>query len=115
MTNEEQEQLDQAIAQMQVAAFNFSGRFIVDGPVRRSYIAQVQATAREYNALVAAGKMSPLEAAKEAQLLRNEILMQHRAISTEFGRAVAEKIKPEGTYEEIAAKAENIIREYVEN
>ena len=28
---------------------------------------------------------------------------------------VLEKFSPEGTYEEIAAKAENIIREYVEN
>ncbi len=88
--------LDGALSQLESTAMNFAHRFISDGKVRMSYINQTRKLAQEYRTRVISDAISPKEAAKQVQTLRNEILEAQRLRTSDLGRAKAIKLKRSG-------------------
>lgn len=86
-------ELETALSQLESAAINFSHRFINDGKVRASYIRQTKELAGEYRARVVSGALSPEDAAKQVQMIRNEILEAQRLRTSDIGRAKAVNLK----------------------
>lgn len=88
--------LETAIAQLKVETTAFAWRFIADSKARLSYIAQSEAAAAHYRRQVGSGVLSPRQAAQEVNLLRNEIMTAIRRITSDTGRAWAERKKSRG-------------------
>lgn len=88
--------LEGALSQMESAATNFAYRFINDGNVRMNYINQTRKLAQEYRERVAAGTITAEDAAKQVQVLRNDILEAQRLRTSDLGRAKAVNIKNTG-------------------
>lgn len=88
--------LEGALSQMESVALNFAQRFINDGNVRSSYIAQTRRLAQEYRAKVDSGMISTGVAAREVQEIRNKILEAQRLKTSDIGRARAIGLKKTG-------------------
>ncbi len=103
--NYDNNNLETSLSQMEVAALNFAHRFITDGRVRLSYIAQVHNLSQEYRQRVMSGRVTAEEAAGQVQTIRNEILEAQRIRSSDIGRAKAINLKRDGlTLNELANK-----------
>jgi hypothetical protein len=84
---------------------NFGGRFIQDGAVRQGYMRQTAELANAMREEVRSGRLTPAQAAEEANKIRNAILDASRIKSSDIGRAVAEAEKWTGkTLRELEAK-----------
>ncbi|BBA32788.1 uncharacterized protein sS8_0823 [Methylocaldum marinum] len=88
--------LEGALSEMESVAMNFAHRFISDGKVRMNYINQTRKLAQEYRTRVTSGAISPEEAAKQVQVIRNQILEAQRLRTSDIGRAIAIKLKNTG-------------------
>ncbi|TYK66128.1 hypothetical protein CWS31_007635 [Colwellia echini] len=88
--------LEGSLSQMESAAMNFAHRFINDGKVRMSYINQTKKVASEYRARVTSGAISAEEAAKQVQVIRNQILEAQRLRTSDLGKAKAINLKKTG-------------------
>lgn len=88
--------LEGTLSQMESAALNFAHRFINDSKVRSSYIYQTRKLAQEYRTRVNSGTISPEEAAKQVQAIRNQILEAQRLRTSDIGKAIAVKLKKTG-------------------
>lgn len=98
-------ELEAALSQLESAAVNFSQRFISDGRIRTSYIRQTKELTHAYRSKVASGALSAEEAAKQVQMIRNEILEAQRLRTSDIGRAMAVNLKNSGpTLTELAEK-----------
>jgi hypothetical protein len=89
-------QVQQAVDQFQAEALQFSFRFINDAKVRAQYKQMIEATSREIIADYQRGSVTPAEAARRANMLRNEILKLARTKTSDVGLAIAKDIKAEG-------------------
>ena len=88
--------LEGSLSQMESAAINFALRYINDGKVRMSYINQTRKLAQEYRAKVSSGAITPEEAAKQVQGIRDQILEAQRLRTSDIGKAKAIKLKKRG-------------------
>lgn len=94
--NDRHDELNRALADLQVESTNFGLRFIRDARVRFDYMQQTKKLANEFSARVAKGEIAPREAAEQVNLLRNEIMEAQRMKSSDIGRALAVKLKTSG-------------------
>lgn len=94
--NNEHNDLNRALANLQVESTNFGLRFIKDARVRFDYMHQTKRLATEFSTRVAKGEITPREAAEQVNLLRNEIMEAQRMKSSDIGRALAVKLKTNG-------------------
>lgn len=85
-----------ALQALEITALNFAYRFIKDSGVRQNYIRHTRAMSQELKASVQAGAKSPLEAAKIATEMRNEIMDMARTRTSDIGLAKAKGLKPKG-------------------
>lgn len=88
--------LEGSLSQMESAAMNFAHRFINDGKVRMSYVNQTKKVAIEYRARVTSGAISAEDAAKQVQVIRNQILEAQRLRTSDLGKAKAVSLKKTG-------------------
>lgn len=88
--------LESALGALKSEAANFGARFIRDAAVRRGYIQETERMAAAIMAEVRAGRLSPAQAAQDANALRNSILDAARLNSSDIGRAQAEALKRTG-------------------
>lgn len=88
--------LEAALSQMESTAMNFAYRFINDGKVRMRYINQTRELADEFRTRATSGAISPEEAAKQVQAVRNQILEAQRLRTSDIGKAIAINLKKTG-------------------
>lgn len=103
---------NEAVNQFEIQAVNFGYRFIKDSNVRRIYMERTKEYADSLKQMLAAREITPREAAKMANEMRNEIMEWARAKSSDIGRAKARALKAKGLdldalLEKYAAKAYN--------
>ncbi len=98
-------------------ATNFGARFIQDDQVRSGYVAEAKEMAQEVLAKAEAGVLTPEQAYKEAQALRNGIMDAARIKSSDIGSAVAYAEKAAGkSIPELEAKyAQQIFKRAFDN
>lgn len=102
---QDQYELERALTLMESSAFNFAYRFIQDSKVRESYIKQTQNLTKEYRHRVNSGQIAAVDAAKQVQSLRNEILEAQRLRSSDIGKSKAVSLKQTGlTFDELTNK-----------
>lgn len=85
-----------AIKALQAEAASFGSRFINDAKVRADYTKNTSNAATELIGLVKARKITPHEGAQTANAMRNQIMELARARSSDFGKALARDLKPDG-------------------
>ncbi|MGA2253264.1 MAG: hypothetical protein ABSG53_01270 [Thermoguttaceae bacterium] len=85
-----------ALDQFEAAASTFASRFIPDNALRLKYAESVKNMSASILDEFYQGKISAKDGAELANRLRNEIIDQTRDLSSDVGRAWAEKIKAEG-------------------
>ena len=84
---------------------NAGTHLAIDSNVRSLYVAKIQEMTAGLRAKVATGRMTWLEAAMEAQKLRNTIMDLLRNKSTPVGKSLAQTIKSQGkTFNELVAR-----------
>ncbi|MDE8602608.1 hypothetical protein M3I01_006665 [Marinomonas sp. RSW2] len=88
--------LEGSLSQMESAAMNFAHRFINDGKVRMNYINQTKKVADEYRTRINSGAISAEDAAKQVQVIRNQILEAQRLRTSDLGKAKAVSLKKTG-------------------
>ncbi len=89
-------ELEVALTTLNSEAVSFGARFIRDGKVRAGYIEEVRRYSQQILAEVHAGRLSPSDAARQANEVRNEIMEAARLKSSDIGRAKAEALKKVG-------------------
>ncbi|MEM9825986.1 MAG: hypothetical protein AAF958_05330 [Planctomycetota bacterium] len=85
-----------ALHQAEVQALNFGYRWINDAAVRQQYLQSVQTMSKELRGALQSGVMTPYEAAKMANEMRNEIMEAARKRTSDIGRAKASSMKAKG-------------------
>lgn len=90
------EELNRSLDDLKATTFNFAIRFINDEPARIKYNKFTQQMCKEILNEVESGKISPLQGAEKAQTARNIIMDQIRKITSDIGKADAEKMKLKG-------------------
>lgn len=88
--------LETALASFKAQASIFGVRHIHDGAGRLDYIRQTEFVAKTLIEEVQSGRLSPLEAAEEANKIRNFIMETARVSSSDIGRAQAQALKATG-------------------
>lgn len=88
--------LETSLANLKIQATNFGKRYITDDAVRSKYIRQTESVAKTLLEEVQSGHLSPLEAAEEANKIRNAIMEAARIGSSDIGRAQAQALKAIG-------------------
>ncbi len=81
---------------LESAAAKFSLDVIGDAAVRARYVDGIRRVSRMVQEEVDAGRMSAADGAKYCNMLRNQILVETRKVTSAVGRAYAEKKKPVG-------------------
>jgi len=105
MKHKEYDLLYKSLDDLKATAANFAIRFINDEPARIKYNKYVQQMCNEIISEVESGKISPLQGAEKAQTARNLIMEQIRKITSDIGRAEAERMKLKGkTLEQLENK-----------
>lgn len=89
--------LETSLAILKSQAVNFGERFIKNGAVRSNYMRQVEFVAKTLLEEVQSGRLSLMEAAEEANKIRNAIMEAARISSSDIGRAEAQALKATGT------------------
>jgi hypothetical protein len=89
-------ELELAVTTLNSEAVNFGSRFIRDGKVRAGYVEEVRRYSQQILAEVHSGRLSPGDAARQANEVRNEIMEAARLKSSDIGRAKAQALKQVG-------------------
>jgi hypothetical protein len=101
-------EFETAIRALQAETVSFGGRFINDANVRADYAKNANKAIQELIDLVKSRKITPHEGAQTANAMRNQIMELARANTSDFGKALARDMKPNGigleTLEETYAK-----------
>ncbi len=92
----EDDHLRRALQDLEAEGVNFGYRFVKDAQVRRDYIASIRKMSQETMTAYRSGAITAEEGARTAQAMRNTIMDAQRAISSDLGRAIAEKSKSRG-------------------
>jgi len=92
----ERKLLDSEIRTLRAEIYSAGTHLGWDSAVRALYAKEISAMAQELAKQMDSGALTPIEAAKQAQESRNNILKILRRGSTPVGRAIAENIKREG-------------------
>lgn len=87
---------EEALRQFEVQAVNFAYRFANDSRTRSEYMRMTKEMSDGVRRSYMAGELTPKEAARAAQQMRNEILEFSRRNSSDVGRAVAKTKKAQG-------------------
>ena len=104
-TRHHSRELEDALTALDGTVLPLSLRGVQEASVRRQYAAAIKAAVAEIRGEVASGALTPEQGAVRAGQVRNIILAQSRARSSELGRAWAEAIKQEGkTFPELVEK-----------
>jgi len=93
---EAENDVKEALRQLEIAALNFAYRLLKDDTVRKEYIAKTSAFSEEMLAAYRAGNISAGQAAEAANQMRNEIMEAARGKSSDIGRAKAVALKSKG-------------------
>jgi len=94
--NQTNPELELAICMFEAEAANFARVLIQDSNARFYYIRETQAMSARIRADYLAGRVTPLEGARQARHLRNVIMEAARLKSSSIGKAIAEKKKSKG-------------------
>ncbi len=106
MTKPNNPELEEALRQTEVAALNFAYRFINISSIRSQYIQLTQEFSQSLRAAHANGEMSAKAAAEAAHGMRNQIMEQQRAKSSDLAKAMAKQLKAKGvSFDAILEKA----------
>jgi hypothetical protein len=92
----EDDHLRRVLQDVETEAVNFGYRFVKDAQVRRDYISSIRKMSMETMTAYRSGAITAEEGARTAQAMRNTIMDAQRAISSDLGRAIAEKGKLRG-------------------
>jgi hypothetical protein len=96
---------ESTIQALEAELANAGAHLTIDAAARLSYSQQVRAMADDLRNQVVNGRLTWRQAAEEAQQTRNVIMELLRGRSTPVGRALAERLKPEGrTLNQLVAK-----------
>lgn len=87
---------EESLRQFEVQAVNFAYRFAKDSRARSEYMRKTKEMSEGVRRSYMAGELTPRQAARTAQQMRNEILEFSRLESSELGRAVARAKKIRG-------------------
>jgi hypothetical protein len=90
------QEMEKALHLLEAEAVNFGYRFINDSAVRRSYIRQAEFLARTLRWEFECGRLTPYEAARGANEIRNAVMEASRVDTSDIGLAKAQKLKPTG-------------------
>jgi hypothetical protein len=88
--------MESALSLLKAETVNFGYRYINDSGVRRSYIRQAEFLAETIRWEFECGRLSPRDAARYANQIRNEVMESTRLDTTDVGLAKAQKLKPIG-------------------
>jgi hypothetical protein len=88
--------MESALSLLKAETINFGYRYINDSEVRGSYIRQSEFLAKTIRWELECGRLSPQEAAMDANQIRNAIMDAHRIDSSDVGRSKAEQLKRHG-------------------
>lgn len=89
-------ELAMALQGMETASAAFAESIIKDPPARADYARKTAAARAELIQLVKEGKITPHEAARTANAIRNQIMELTRARITDFGLALSKDMKASG-------------------
>lgn len=87
---------EHAIKALEVQAANLGAHLTIDSAARQTYVREIAAMADGLRRDAAAGKITWLQAAQQAQETRNLVMETTRMRSTPVARALARRIKSEG-------------------
>lgn len=87
---------EETVTALQSEMLNFAQRFIKDADVRAAYVQKAEDASRELLQAVDEGAITPMQAASDAQALRNALLDSARIKSSDIGRAAAQAEKATG-------------------
>ncbi len=105
MVNQDKEVFESSIRALEAEIANIGAHFIVDSEARKAYAKQIKAMATELRAQANAGKITWLNAARNAKDARNLTMELIRSRSTPVGLAMAQRLKSEGkTLNELVAR-----------
>jgi hypothetical protein len=90
------DELSVALARMEQVSETFAQTIIKDPAARADYTAKTRAARSEIIQLVKEGKVTPHEAAKTANAIRNQIMELTRAKLTDFGLSLSKDMKQAG-------------------
>lgn len=97
--------LKKSLDMLEAAAARFATDAIKDGNVRISYQSNIKRMAEAILDEVKAGRMTAKDGVEFSTMMRNKIMMEHRAVTSPQGRAIAEKYKLDGkTLEQLLDK-----------
>lgn len=88
--------LNKELAQLETVSAVFAQQFIPDAKVRKDYIDQTKKYSAELKDQVLKNKLSPHQAAIQAQSMRNTIMEAQRSKSSSLGLSIAQFMKKEG-------------------
>lgn len=88
--------LNQELAKLETTSIAFAQQVIPDAKVRQEYIKQIKVMSADLAKQVSKGALSPSDAAKQAQSMRNIIMEAQRGKSSSLGLAIATFMKREG-------------------
>ncbi|WP_087024659.1 hypothetical protein [Thaumasiovibrio subtropicus] len=91
-----EDDVENSIRQMEVAAVNFATRFINDANVRMLYNERTRRMSNELRTAYRTGGLTPKQAAMTATEMRNEIMAFARSRTSDLGNAKAIKLKARG-------------------
>lgn len=94
--NQGMDALNSSLELLRTESLNFGYRLINDGAVRAAYLRNTELVAKTLLQEVQAGRLSPANAAREANQIRNSIMEAARISSSDIGRASAEALKATG-------------------
>lgn len=104
-TDASRQRLEDALTALDGSALPFASRFIQDDRARQQYRQSIREAIAEIRADVASEQLTPEQGALRARQLRDEIMNLTRERSSDLGRAVAERLKPQSpTFEELIAR-----------
>lgn len=97
--------LSRSLAALEGEALAFAVRMIPDEKARADYVMKAKAYSLELNHKVNAGVITAAQGAKEASQMRNLIMNESRAMTSEIARAYAQNLKLKGlTLQELEQK-----------
>lgn len=93
MEDDDTQAVNIAVSTLQTEGLLFANRFIKDATVRQNYIRLTTQASVEMRQKIALKQLTPAQAAAQANLMRNEIMVRARATSSDIGLAKAQKLK----------------------
>ena len=92
-----EEAVKEGVGLMQAEAATFARTFVRDATVREWYLREIKNMSKRFVTRAKSGQLTVIDAADLAVGKRNGIMVDSRYRGSSLGRAIAQKLKPEGT------------------